>query len=76
MCRARTEPDGAILEDFLEEVSAIVAAKREARHRGMVTKNSLRNNSGNDLEAEEAGSGETRVGFLCWDKQPRIGTTQ
>lgn len=41
MCQAGTEPGGAILDDFLEEVSAIVVGRREARHGGVVKKNTL-----------------------------------
>lgn len=41
MCQAGPEPDATILEDFLEEVRAIVAGTREARRGGVVKKNIL-----------------------------------
>jgi hypothetical protein len=41
MCPAGPELHGAILEDFLEEISAIVAGRREARCGGVVKKTVL-----------------------------------
>lgn len=46
--------------DFLEEVSAEVAERREARRGSLEKENSLRNSLGKVLEAEEAGSRKRR----------------